>query len=226
MIAQDLIDRALEICGVLTIGETPNALERTDAFTRLNTMIGNWSADGLMLPGLTNVAITTDGNTESWTIGLTGTTVLAPKPIAVKHAVCTSAQIAKDVEIVTPDRYVRESHNKSLKSRWARFGTYDPGPFKASGTLSFWPIIQAGSALDVHYYMALQQYAAIDQDVLLPDPYTQALMYGLAVLSAPLFGVKLAQTVIDEANNSKAAIRGLNEALLGWPTGIQPESKQ
>ena len=82
---QQVIIDALTILGVVFPGQTPGASILTDAFTRLNDMLASWSIERLIVYGIEKLDFNLVTNTNTYTIGPTGT-FAGTRPISIVAA--------------------------------------------------------------------------------------------------------------------------------------------
>jgi len=68
----DIITEALEHCGVLAMGQTPNAAQLTSCSRTLNMMIKHWMADGLQLWKIQRATILLEKGKTEYDLSATG----------------------------------------------------------------------------------------------------------------------------------------------------------
>ena len=78
-----------------------------------------------------------------------------------------------------------------------------------------WPIVQAGSSLELFSLKPLAQFASLGDTINLPSGYEQALRYGLAGVLAPEYGSALPAEYQQQAAQATSAIAAMNTATLG-----------
>jgi hypothetical protein len=200
---QQFIESTLRLIRVLDSGEQPTATESDNALTALNQMIGNWSAAG--------VPIYQDSKD---TIALTGASVypLSFRPMRITAAQVSYSGITFPVAIVPSQQWILPK-DRTATSKFAKELYYD-GTFP-TGNVYLWPIVQAGSSLELFSLKPLAQFASLGDVINLPAGYEQALRYGLAGVLAPEYGSALPAEYQQQAAQATSAIAAMNTATLG-----------
>lgn len=218
MTVQLLINEALRHIGVLASGETPNTEESADGLTALNQLISSWNAQALPIYSLTRDAFTLTGP-GSYTIGSAGTFVTTSRMVKIEAAaVVTSTNISKPVRIVTVEEWTAFL-DKAATGNFADVMYYDHG--YPSGNIYLAPK-PTGGTLEVYSYKPIASFAALSDSVAFPDGYERALAACLALDLAPQFGRPITQDLQQLAAESKTAIFGLNQAIVGHPNQAEP----
>lgn len=88
MNVQKLITESLRLIGATAAGEAPPMADLNDGMDSLNAMIGEWSADSLMLSAQSHATATLTGGVAAYSIGVGGT-FNVPQPDQITSAVLT-----------------------------------------------------------------------------------------------------------------------------------------
>ena len=208
--ANTLIKSAFRSIGVIASGETPTAAEMADGLEAMKFMFRHWSAKNIMIPYITNEAITTTG-AESYTWG-TGGTIATARPETV-----IGAYVADDrtIEIVDQARYRRLRVTGDIGE--TIYIWYSP-EFPL-GKLHIWPL--GSDTIYIDCLKALSDPANLAASVSFPPEYDEAIKYNLAVRLAPEYGKSVTTELVALALSGLKTIENKNfAAQMG---SIQPE---
>jgi len=200
---QDLINSALRLIRVLDSGETPTATESNDALTALNQMISNWSAAGVPIYQESKDTITLTGAANY---------PLVTRPIKITSAQVSFAGISFPVGIVTSQQWTQPK-DRTATSKFAKELYWDGG--YPNGMVWLWPLVAAGSMLEVFSLKPLAQFASLGDTINLPAGYEQALRFGLAGVLAPEYGTALPPEYQQVAAEAKQSIASMNASVIG-----------
>ena len=200
---QELINSALRLARVLDPGEVPTATESNNALDALNQMIGSWSAAGVPIY-----------QESKDTIALTGASIypLSFRPVRITAAQVSYSGISFPVAIVPSQQWILPK-DRTATSKFAKELYYD-ATFP-TGNVYLWPIVQAGSSLELFSLKPLAQFASLGDTINLPAGYEQALRYGLAGVLAPEYGSAMPAEYQQQAAQAMSSIASMNTATLG-----------
>lgn len=201
---QQFIDSTLRLIRVLDAGETPTATESDNALTALNQLIGSWSAAGVPIYQESKDVITLNGAVSY--------PIPGGRPVRLTSAHVHYSGIAFPVAIVTSQQWTQPK-DRTATSKFAKELYYD-GVFP-TGNISLWPIVSAGSTLELYSLKPLTPFASLGDTINLPPGYEQALRFGLAGVLAPEYGSALPPEVAGGAAQATSAIAAMNTAALG-----------
>lgn len=224
--AGDLIAFALRAAGVNGVGQTPTAEDMNDGLVILSSLVAQWQQERWIVPDLVDTAFVSTG-AQSYTVGPAGNFAIA-RPARIDSAfarlLATSGGATFDYPIGQIE--TREEYNqiglKSLSSvPYAVF--YDSALL--IGNAYFWPIPPAGQyELHIATKAALPVYTALTTPLGFAPVYQQALIWGLAIQLAMLYGqapnpavvgaYRVAMATIRDANTQMPALR-MPKALVG-----------
>ncbi len=173
--ARTLIDMALKEIGAIAIGETPTADEEQDGLKKLQIMFRHWSAKNIRLHFITEGNFTPTG-AESYTIGPTGVWVTTYRPVTITKA------------------YIKDSVGNQTNIGFSY------NPLMTNGIIYISKYIT--DTVYLEYLVQLLEPVLITANVLLPDEYQEAIIYGLAIRLASGYGKSLSPEIIGLAKGA------------------------
>ena len=186
--AQVLIKGALRNIGAIATGETPTSDELADGLEALQMMLDHWSSKNIMIPYITNEAITTTG-AESYTWG-TGGTIATARPESIIGAYVSDDRVLKVVD-QAKYRQLRISGSGG-ETEWVWYSPEFP-----LGKLYIWPT--GSETIYIDSLKALSEPALITTSVEFPSGYDEAIKYNLAVRMAPEYGKAVSNEIMSLA---------------------------
>jgi hypothetical protein len=216
-----MIALAMEEIGALdgAFSEEPTAAETVRVHTRLDFMLGLWSASSLMVRGTIQEAFPLVAGQAFYTIGIGGQ-FNTSKPIRVTGGFVRD-QYNYDTPITTFTKLEYDGFQDKLLSPARPIGVcYDPGPTQQTsqmgGIYVYYPADNSGP-----YTLFLEQYKALTSvginDILcFEDPYLLAIMYCLAeIIWRPFHGsAPIPQDITRHAKEAKQTIKAWNHEPL------------
>jgi hypothetical protein len=208
--ARDRINRALKLIGVLAAGETASADIMADGITAFNGMLGQWAADGLMIPTVVREEFTLVVGTSSYTLGPSGATFTTSRPLKVlKAAIEVQGSNPHEVpaNILTIHEWagIRDKAQSSSIPSAVYFEGTNPNE-----TVNVWPVPSAAEHLVLYSEKALTAIADASDTVTLQPGGDDAVDFNLAVRLAPEFGKTPLPDVTTIANESKGNLMRVN----------------
>lgn len=201
---QEFVNSTLRLIRVLDSGETPTATESNDALVALNQLISSWSAAGVPIYQESKDAITLTGSPSYPMPG--------GRPVKLTSAQVISTGVSFPVAIVPSQQWVLPK-DRTATSKFAKELYYD-GAFP-TGTIYLWPLVTAGSSLELFSLKPLAQFASLGDTINLPSGYEQALRFALAGVLAPEYGSALPPEVAAGAAAAQSAIANMNGSVIG-----------
>lgn len=197
-----ILTAAIRKLGVLAEGQSPSAQNLADGQVALNSTIAELRSVGMPLWARNEYTFTP--TTTTYTIGV-GYTLNTPAPIKLLQAVLTSSSNTKiDMEVVARDDFVVLPSNSSGSPLKVN---YRPGI--NSGTLSFWPAPPSTNTdtVTLIYQRPYEYFTAATETLDFPEEWYNAIIYKVAVLLAPEWGIPLPdrQQLQSEAKQYKEA---------------------
>lgn len=223
MTPRDIILLALKDAGIVGVGNAASAEDMNDAFTRLNMMLGVWSARRWMVYHLIDVAKTSTG-AASYTVGPGG-------DFNVARADRLEAAFARYLPQGAPNQIdyplnvlqSREDYNRIALKGQAGFpsGVFLDTDYPL-GTLYVWPIPTAGT-YEIHITVraAIAQFANLSDNITLPPSYLEALEYSLAVRLRAAYQLPPDPTIVGLA---RAAVNTVTNNNVQIPVIQMPEA--
>lgn len=186
----DIIYQALRNAGVLGIGTDPVAEDLSDTQSDLNDMLAQWQIKRWMIYHLVDLSVTSDGNTNGYTIGPAGAINVAVRPDKIESAYVRQLNSSLAVDVPLMVITDRESYSriplKTLVSfpKWVYYDADFP-----LGKLIVYPWPNA-NLYQVHVIakMVLSQIVNFADPIVLPLEYFSAMKYNLAVRARARYG--------------------------------------
>ncbi len=216
MNALGYITSAMRITNALASGETPTAAEASDALAILNTMIGGWNTERLMVFTIVMQQFTLTPNKGTYTLGAGGDFDY-PRPANLYRAgIVWLANPQQPLEIpltmLTDDEWATVPI-KNITSTIPQY-LYNDGSYPYMN-LNFWCIPTIADDVRLYMWQLLTQFPDLITDILFPPGYPDAILYNLAVrLAANNIGTMITPLVLKLAAEAIAKIKGLNIPLL------------
>lgn len=205
--ARDIINRAFRLIGNTDSGESSEGAEYADALQALNDMLAAWSGNqALTQYSAALLSYTAAASVSSFTVGPTGNLV-STRPYHIDNIYLRDGSVDSPIEQISSKEY-GEISLKSLTGSYATQVFYDPSV--SNGRVYCWPGLSAGQTLFFEALLPLQNFASLSTVVTIPDNYSRALAYNLAVEIAPEYGVEASPTVQRIAGTSKVNIKRTN----------------
>ena len=185
-----IIKGALRKVGALAQGQTPTTNDVNDAAEALNNLAKAWMADGMPLWKIVTYAFSPTAATSSYNIGLTQTlNTNKPQKIIQAWIRQTSSGVDIPLKLETLYDYNRLS-NKSAVGKPIQLSYL---PQRTFGTMYVYPVPDATIASTHQIYIRFQSpyedFDASTDEPDFPQEWFQALIYGLAYVLAPEYGV-------------------------------------
>lgn len=211
-----ILTAAIRKLGVLAEGQSPSAQNLSDASIALNTAIAQLRAIGMPLWARKEYTFTPTSAT--YTIGI-GQTLNTAFPVKLIQSFRTSsgAQIPMEIES-------REDFNILPGSSIGTPLKVNYQPNINYGTLSFWPTPTGNTdTVTLVYQRPFEYFTASTETLDFPEEWYNAIIYKLAVLLAPEWGIPLPdrQLLISESKlyTEEAMMTGQEDASFF----VQPE---
>ena len=219
--ANDQINGALRLLGVLAEGETPSAATSQDALAALNQMIDSWNTERLMIYNTIDQVFSWLPGVKTQTLGPSGTLV-GVRPVAVDDATYfrdPANGISFGIKIINQQQYdgiaVKTVTSTYPQVMWVNMEfpnitmTVYPVPTKVLE----WHIISVDE---------LTQPATLATNLYIPPGYLRAFRYNLACEFAPEFGIEPPPTVARIAMTSKRDLKRQNNPgdIMALPYSI------
>jgi hypothetical protein len=229
MTAQELIYDALRLVGVLHVGEGPSTEEHAECLRALNTMLDNWNTERAVIYSIVREVFSLSPPKASYTIG-PGGDFNTPRPVRIENAgVIVNGGIEHPLALLDFESFAL----LRVKATPSTIPTdmYDDRAYPLA-SLHFWPVpTDASVQVALYTWRQLSSIAAIGDTISFPPGYAEAIQYNLALRLAPRYReAMISPLVVDQARESKAAIKRLNlpapvlacEDVMGARSGWNP----
>lgn len=206
---RDILTDALLELGVIDPTESIGADAAKAAMRSLNRMIESWANEELMIVTKDRLTFALVGGQQSYTIGVGGdfntTYPVRPGQIDLISVVVNNVEIP--IEPLNDEQWrdvtVKNTPSTFPLQVWAS-GNYP------LNVLNFWPVPTSPNPLILTVWGQITAFTSINDDVVLPPGYEEALIYNLAGRLAPSYGVTVSPVTVSLAQSSKAAIKKMN----------------
>lgn len=215
MTAQDLINGALRLIGVLAVGEDPSAEESNDAFSSLNDMIDTWSNQSLLIFNNSYETLPLVVNQQSYQWGVGAADFTSARPQSIQdinwQQVTATTTLELPIEILNEDQWAAISIKGITSNIPTRCWLANTYPY---ATLYLWPKPAVSGNIVVWSWKPLADISALNSTLSLPPGYQRALRYNLALELAPEYGKNPSELVVSHAIESKANLKSMNNKIL------------
>lgn len=204
MTVRDLIRKSMLLGGLIASSESMTDDEATDALDSLNDLIESWTTEGLLLFNSVREVFDLASGTQSYILG-TGQTWNTTKPQNIEAISAISNNIEYPLRIYTIEEW-QEISQKNLQSQLPE-GVYIEES-AASIKFYFYPT-PSDSSVDIiiHSRKPLSAFSNLSDTVSLPQGYTRALRYDLAIELMQEYGRDPSAVVIEKTNELKGALK-------------------
>jgi hypothetical protein len=196
--ARTIIRKAMQKVGILTKTEQPSADEASDALDTLNDLFGSIANETSMTSVRSVEAFPLTANQASYTIGAGGN-FNTSRPTSIVSGYIRSGTIDYPLTPIADVTYDRDIPVKTTASIPEFFFFNNGFP---TATVTFYPVPLAGYTAYLRMEKPLTTLT-LDGTIELPPGWNQYLVYQLAVLLAPEYGVQLDPKVQEVAMQSK-----------------------
>ncbi len=185
--ARRLCTRALRRVGVVGAGQSASSEDMDDAIDDLIDMLAQWRIQRMLVYRLVDVTFTGTGAT-TYTIGPTGDIVVVKRPNRIEAAYVVQVVPATTNPVSYPMKVVEALEDRAritLKSLTTIPTSvyYDPthSVAEGNGTIYPWPVPSSRWAVHLIVRDVLQDIDDLDDDIILPEEYWEALHYNLVI---------------------------------------------
>lgn len=185
--ARTLIRRAMQKAGILSKNETPSADEANDALDTLNDVLAVFSNETLMNYVRIVSPFTMVSGTASYTIG-TGGTFNTSRPVTIDSAYIRSGSVDYEMEPISEENYDIIGM-KTTRGIPFSFTYNNAAPL---GTLTVYPVPDSNYVIYLRMGKPVASLA-LDDVIDMPPGWNMFLVYTLAVLLAPEYGLPVSE---------------------------------
>ena len=178
-----LITDAMGLCGATEIDETPSTGDFSIGLRALNVMLDRWSARRMLVRSTTPILFTATANKASYTIGPVAADVTAGKPINIRSAFITDANIDYPMSYVDQSIY-NGFPDKNVSFSRPEYFAYDPGAEQQSqqkGTLYLYYTPDKNYSIKLECDSYITELTSTATTMTFEPAYYEALTYNLAL---------------------------------------------
>lgn len=214
--ANDLVEGALRVSGVLAAGETASAEDAADTLFALNNLIDSWRTETLMIYNYIANVFPLIGGQSTYTMG-TGGDFNVPRPDKIYTAKLRVPQSAGNT-MDMPLAILNQQEYAALLLK--QTPSTIPGAIFIDGAyplmnVFMWPVPSNNdNSLVLWLGTILQAFTSLGDTVSLPVGYARGIIYNLSVEISPIFGRDIMPAVAAIAVESKANIKRQNTKPL------------
>jgi len=219
--ANDQINGALRLLGVLAEGETPSAATSKDALTALNQMIDSWSTERLAVFATQDQVFSWPPGAISRTLGPTGN-FIGERPILIDDSTYfrdPASNISYGIKLINQQQYngiaVKTVTSTYPQVMWVNMEYPDI-------LMTVYPVPTKVLEFHIVSVTPLAAPANLATVLAFPPGYLRAFKYCLACELAPEFGVEPSPTVMRIAMTSKRNLKRINnpDDIMSMPYSI------
>lgn len=201
-----VIKGALRKLVVIPSGGSPSTAQTNDAVEALNALVKIMQADGMPLWKITSKTFLTTVGVSSYTIG-PSQTINSPKPLKVFQALYTLSGATNDVNMNLYSRY--DFNSLTNNATGVPINLYYQ-PLRTTGIIQLWPTpVDSTTTIAIHYQSPYEDMDAATDDFDFPSEWIMPLIYKLAWVLAPEYGIP----ILDRGQLEKEASYWHNYAL-------------
>lgn len=211
----DVITKAMQIIGALSIGQSPSSDDATLGLNDLNAMLDGWNSERLNLYTVATFTGNLTNAKQSYAMGPAATDFNTNSPILIQTAsvIIPGSTVRRAVTILSATEFANLTE-KGLTG-FLPDKLYCDYQFPIANLLVH-PIPNQTIALELYLWSVLAQFVNLTDAVSLRPAYLEAIQYNLAVKLAPQFGLAQDQTNVQLAGTYKQEMQRLN-AMSAFP---------
>lgn len=206
---RDWLTRSLRLLGQLGEGQTISNEAGADALLVASAMLDSWATERLNVYSQTRKVFALVNGQQRYTIGASGANWTQARPLWIDTAAVLINGQETEIRVFTRDQWAAVSQ-KSLTGAMPVGIFYNP-TFPL-GAIDAWPV-PTDATVQIVLYTPLGELTSVSDlntSLSVPEGWTKALHYNLAIELAPEYGVEPATPIVIGATDSKAAIQRVN----------------
>ena len=219
--ANDQINRALRLLGILAEGETPSAATSQDALLALNQMLDSWSTERLMAYNTIDQIFTWPVGEIKQTLGPSGD-FIGLRPVLLDESTYyrdPGTNVSYGIKFINQQQYngiaVKTVTSTYPQVMWINM---------EFPNISMYIYPKPTRALEWHFVSVevLDQPATLSTNLYFPPGYMRAFSYNLAMEFATEFGVEPSPQVSRIAMTSKRDLKRINnpDDIMSMPYAL------
>ena len=212
--AKSIIDSSLKLIGVLGVGTEVTTAEYDECLLQLNRLMDTWNNDDLLVYSITANTFPLVIGTKTYTLGEQGDfNMVRPSRIEkVSIVYGTSPEIELPI---SAENQVENWQNIVVKDVTSTFPLFVYLNYNFPHIeCNFWPVPGAPCAVRFYVWEPFPLVQTIDDDIVLPPGYSDALVYNLALRLAQLFDRQPSQHVQQMAIRTASSINDINSGSI------------
>lgn len=202
----DILKTAMRLANGIASGETPGAADTAEALSALNSMLGQWSLEGLMVYGKVDTVYPTVAGQAQYTVGAGGNWN-GDRPTDISNAYCTFGGVDFPIDIIGPDQYSAISLKTQQQPIVEQLNYVNQDPL---GIVILFPVPQQIINITLTVPRLITTFTDPATVIAFPPGYKEALEYNLAPRLAAEYGSEISQATIAVAMSSKANVKRSN----------------
>ncbi len=203
--ARNIIEKTAKKLSVLGRGQTLTSDQANDFLDTLNDMLSSWSVEGGMVYEESKDTFNADGSL-SYTVG-SGGDFNTIRPFDISAVYITQGTVDYPLKKYDEKQYSQITL-KDIKGVAGIF--YYDNNFPLSN-LFLYPVPDSSYTVTIYSQKPIASFSSLDAVVSLPSGYERALIFNLAVESAPSFEKEASPTIAKIAAESKGNIFTYNK---------------
>lgn len=206
MTVRELIRKSFLLGGIIASSESMSDDEANDAFTSLNDMLESWSSEGLLLFNSVRESFDLVSGTQAYLMG-TGQAWATTKPMSIEAVSVLQSGSEYTLDMITLDEWQSISNKSDQGLPSKVYIEQNASTYK----FYLWPVPD-NSNYDAIVYSRkpLTSFTGLSQTVTLPQGYSRAIRYNLAVELMTEFGKMQDQVIYGKAEELKANLKRNN----------------
>lgn len=218
---REMISSSLRKIGVLGAGENMTAEDANDGLDNLNQMLDAWSADGQVIYSRSVDTINLSSGVLSYTMGPSGD-INTARPVSITEATITQGGLLMSPLMIWGAETYATLGMPSLQGIPSNLYVNNSVPLLE---LKLYPVPIGGLQLNIYSMKKLSDFA-LNDTVVLPPGYEQAIIFNLAVLLAPEYEKEASGTVRNIASDALSTIKRNNQQYPAPTMAVDPMLSQ
>lgn len=207
MTVRELIRKSMLLGGIIASSEDMTNDEANDALNSLNDLIESWNTEGLLIYNSVREAFDLVAGTQGYLMG-TGLAFNSSKPMALEGVSILSAGVEYPVRILTVDEW-QAIQQKTIQGNIPDQVYVEEN---AASLKFYFYNVPNDSAADAIIYSRkpISAFSSLSDTVTLPQGYSRALRYDLAIELMQEYGKAASMVIIEKTNELKGALKREN----------------
>lgn len=208
-----VVRRALRLFGKVGQGSPLGAQDLTDGLEVLNDLVSQWRATSLLIPYEAIAQYSLVPTQQAYTLG-PGGDFDQPRPTFIRAIGLVLLDQARPVELQLELVSAQMWPTVIIKTQPSTYPVcVYPQMAAPLITLNFWPVPSLANDIRIYYPSVLSSFATPDATYDVPEAYPMALIYSLARLLAPEYGMALTQRQEQSADEALVTIASVNQNM-------------